>query len=185
MNLATFTADAVLRDKQLFSAVMFAEVGGGVQSTSLFNEVAEGKKPMSAAISGGAGVELGISYFLIGLGVDGAITPARTITSANAASTENNASSVFVQPWGGIGAYILRPVSDTPTLSVLGEVNWNSPAHLGYGGRITLGIPIDSRRNWVRLSAGATYSPSTLWKLPDDPLSLLTGWFRIGLGARL
>lgn len=185
MNLATFTADAVLRDKQLFSAVLFAEVGGGIQSTSLFNEVAEGKKPVAAAISGGAGVEFGISYFLIGLGVDGAITPARTISSANASSTENNASSVFVQPWGGIGAYILRPVSDTPTLSILGEVNWNSPAHLGYGGRLTLGVPLDSRRNWLRLSAGATYSPSTLWKLPDDPLSLLTGWFRIGMGARL
>jgi hypothetical protein len=182
--MAAYSPKCVLRDKQIFSAVLFGEVGGGVHVTELFEETADGKGPTAPAASVGGGVELGFSYFVLGLGVDGIITPGRTI-EARGASSENTASAVHASPWGGVGAYILRPTADTPTLAVLGEVNWNGPAHLGFGGRLAVGIPIDARRNWFRISAGATYGPSTLWNLPEDPVPLITGWLRLGLAARL
>lgn len=171
--------------ERTFTALITADVGGGVLSTRLFEQAQAGSKPTAGAFSGGAGFEFGISYFLIGVGLDAVVTPGRTVQYANADGETNSEVSVYLQPHGGVGVYILRPVSDTPTLSVAADVAWMGPAHLGFGGRVAVGVPIDGKHNWFRVIAGTTYGPRTLWKLPEDPVPELSAWLRIGLGARL
>ncbi|HMV69941.1 MAG TPA: hypothetical protein PKA64_24085, partial [Myxococcota bacterium] len=180
------SADGTIREvDRLVTAMLTAEVGGGVLSSQLIEETADGRKPTAAAFSGGVGFELGVSYFLLDVGLDATVTPGRTVAFARAGGDGNAVVSVHPQPHAGLGAYILRPVSDTPTLSIAADVMWSGPAHMVYGGRIAVGVPLDARHNWLRIVAGGGYGPQTLWKLPDDPIREIVGFLRVGLGARL
>jgi hypothetical protein len=175
---------ARLLERSVFTAVLTADMGGGIQMSSLYEE-AGGDNRLAGALSGGFGFDLGFSYFLLNLGVDVSVTPGSTVKFANEGGDDNVAVSVFPQPHAGVGVYILRPIADTPTLSIQGDVSWVGPAHLAYGGRIAVGVPIDAKKNWFRVVVGGSYGPSTLWKLPEDPVSMTSAWLRFGVGSRL
>jgi hypothetical protein len=175
---------ARLLERSVFTAVLTADMGGGIQMSSLYEE-ADGDSRLAGAMSGGFGFDLGFSYFLLNLGMDVSVTPGSTVQFANNDGDDNVAVSVFPQPHAGIGVYFLRPIADTPTLSLQGDVSWVGPAHLAYGGRIAVGVPIDAKKNWFRVVVGGSYGPSTLWKLPEDPVSMTSAWLRVGVGSRL
>jgi hypothetical protein len=184
VGLLAWSEGARLVDAQLVTVVLSGEVGGGVVMSSLFAEAAETSE-VGAAAHGGLAIELGVSHFATAVGLDVAITPGKSIATANMAGDANVNTSVLPQPWFGLGVHALRPTGRKPTLSVLGHIAWQGPAHLGYGGRILIGVPIDDRHTWFRIGLGATYGPNSLWKLDADPVSMLTGFVRVGVGARL
>jgi hypothetical protein len=78
---------------------------------------------------------------------------------------------------------VLRPTKAAPTLSIHGTVAYMAPTHLAYGGRLTVGIPIDDAPTWFRIVLGGSYGPDSLRDL-DGKQPLFTGWLRIGFGVR-
>lgn len=180
-----WSSSASLDDDRLVTVVLGAEIGGGAMLSPLFEQNEEGGLFAAGAVHASAGLELGISYFILSAGVDVGITPGRTMAFANNAETKNISTAVFPQPWAGLGFYALRPTAKRATFQVIGTVGWNAPSHLAYGGKLTVGVPIDNRVRWFRITAGANYGPQTLWKLDDDPQEMITAYLRIGLGSRL
>ncbi len=185
MVLVPYSGGAELVDSRLVTVVLSAEIGGGAMLTPIFNEGETDIEKLAGIMHGGAGLELGISYFLIAAGADVAISPAHTISFGNRDETDNIAISVYPQPYGGLGFYALRPTGRKPTLAFLGHVSWNAPSHVAYGGRISVGAPVDSRLRWFRFTLGGSYGPQTLWNLQNDPRPMITGFLRVGMGARL
>jgi hypothetical protein len=66
---------------------------------------------------------------------------------------------------------------------ILGGFTWLAPAHLAYGGRLSVGIPLKNEHTWVRLTAGGYYGPTALAGWPDDTPAL-SAFFRVGFGAK-
>lgn len=183
-TVVSYDGKAALKDTRLVTVQLYGEIGGGVLVSPIFEE---NENPDEAFVAGaahaGIGFEVGISYFVFGGGVDAAFTPGNTIQFASDSGDANSAVSMFPQPHFEIGAYALRPTKPAPTLAILGGIAWLAPAHLGYGGRLTVGIPFKNETTWVRLTAGAYYGPTTLWA-PDEGQSMIDAFFRVGFGAR-
>lgn len=199
VEIVGYAAGAALKDSQLVTVMLDAEFGagamialGGDAGTPIFNELNDpdvvddpgstGTAPMATAT---LGIEVGISYFAIAAGVDVMTTPGRTITWAN--GEENRYSSVFVNPWGGLGVYAIRPTKRTATLAIFGTAGWMSPSHALYGGRLVVGIPMDDDGNFFRIALGGSYGPDTVWANPlvNDKQPVATAWLRLGWGSAL
>lgn len=189
--LVSYDDRAQLKDTTLVTVQLFGEVGGGVLVSPLFEQNYDDGSPepwmVAPAASGGLGFEVGVSYFQFGGGIDASITPGRTIKFADGNDVENGSVSVFPQPWGGIGAYFVRPTKPTPIAGILGTVTWLSPANLGVGGRLMIGIPVDDKPTWVRISLGASYGLPAQWTTPAGTTTgaTISGFLRIGLGSRV
>lgn len=185
-TIVPFAAEAALVDSKLITFALTGDLGAGVLGTPLFDQNTTSDLMLAPSASAGLGMELGVSYFAVGAGVDAALTPGRTVTYGRPSANRNSAISSFAQPWGGIGAYFARPTGATVTAGLLATVQWNMPAHLGYGGRLAVGIPIDdSGRSWFRIAVGGSYGPDTLWDLGGDPQPMVTGFLRLGLMGRV
>jgi hypothetical protein len=190
--LVPYGGGARLVDATFATLVLTGELGFGIAAASLFEQGDGASARLAPGMSAGLGLEIGLSYFVLAGGVDATVTVGNTLPySAGREVVENRSTSVIGQPWGGIGAYALRPTGRKPTLVILGTAQWNAPSHVSFGGRIAVGIPIDDRLTWVRLSMGAGYAPFTTYLAVDDPLalpggdpSMVTGFFRIGFGGR-
>lgn len=198
-ELVGFGSGALLKDNQLVTVVLNADAGGGAVIglgggdgvSPIFpqaNDPAVVDNPGSTAFAGAVtaslGLEVGVSYFLAAAGVDVHVTPGRTIRYS--IDGENRHTSVYANPWGGIGAYAVRPTKRTATLAIMGTAGWMSPAHAVYGGRIIVGVPVDDR-TWFRVSVGGGFGPATVWNdtTTPDRQPIATAWLRIGYGARL
>lgn len=199
VEIIAYAAGAALKDNQLVTVVLGAELGvgsliaiGGDSATPIFTELNDGDVVDDPGATGlgfsataAVDVEVGISYFVVAAGVDVHTTPGRTIAWGN--GDENRYASVFANPWGGLGVYALRPTKRTATLAILGTAGWMSPGHAMYGGRILAGIPVDDHGNYFRIAVGGAFGPNTTWKDPiiDDKQPLATAWLRVGFGGRL
>jgi len=165
------------------TVVVNGEIGAGVIVSSLFDG-SNGSSETVPMANGGLGLEIGIyNGALIG-GFDLALTPGKTVTHGNKDSTANVTTSVLEQAWGGVGGYILRPNEAHTTLLAALTYGWYGPAHLGFGGRVTLGVPIDQRGTWFRVTVGGVNSPKSMWDTGSNktPFSML--FMRFGFGAR-
>ncbi|MGC6493426.1 MAG: hypothetical protein ACON5B_11365 [Myxococcota bacterium] len=177
-----FVGGARLNDAALVTGVASATLGGGFTQTRLF-EQSYGEDEMVPSFSASFSMELGVSHALFAAGADLDIPPGWTIAYANSARTDNNSLAVFANPWAGLGFYVLRPVAPRPVLGMMGHVGYQAPSHMLYGGRMFVGIPFEQARTWVRLEAGASYGPSTMWSMDDDPIPLLKAFFRVGFSS--
>ena len=184
VSMAPYADDAELEDRRLVTGLLTGEIGGGILGTSMFAEEPGNDLFIAPMVHGGLGFELGISYFLFAGGIDAAFTPGRTLRFSQNKTGESNQVSVFPHPWAGIGAYFVRPTKSVVTANLSGGVSWLGPAHLGYGGRLAIGVPIDEKHNWFRIVAGGYYSPSSLWD-PSQGQAMISGFVRIGFGSRL
>ncbi len=171
-----------LVQQQPVTFVGFGEFGAGAMITPLFDGV-EGATP-AFSMNGGIGGELGIYNFAIAFGFDAAVTPGHTVTYGHEGRNENLALSVFPQPWGGLGAYLLRPLGRGASLLVLAQGGWNGPAHVGVGGRLVLGLPIDRSENWLRFALVGSTFPNALWDEGGTTTPLHVVSLRMGLGSR-
>lgn len=188
--LVSYDASAELKDTTLVTGLLFGELGGGVLMSPVFEEYTNGAAgPRDASLGqiagagmGGIGFELGVSYFLLTGGLDVAFTPGNTIRFSSGVDT-NDSVAIFPQPWIGIGAYAIRPTKATPTFAIAASVGWLAPAHLGVGGRMTVGIPIDDNPSWVRITLGGDYGPPVDWTPNDGPM--IRAFLRFGFGARV
>lgn len=199
MEIVGFAAGAAVKDSRLVTVMLDGGVGGaamiamgGDAGVPIFSELNDsavvdnpGQTGAVPAAMASFGLEVGISHFLVAAGVDLMTSPGRTITWADGESNQH--ASVFANPWGGLGAYIVRPTKKTATLAILGTAGWMSPSHALYGGKLIIGVPIDDAGNDFRVSLGGSYGPDTVWQEPlvQARQPLATAWLRIGFGARL
>ena len=182
--------NARLLEDRLFTAMSFGELGASMIMSPVFDEgspdlISNDSQAQVLGASGSAGVEFGISYFAILIGADLSITPGSTITYGDEQNAKNERTSFLPQVWGGLGAYILRPIGAKPFLLFGAYGGWSGPAHVGVGGRGVVGIPVDDGKTWVRLSAGGISFPTSLWDEGDESTPLTTLFFRVGVGTRL
>lgn len=186
VSVLPLDARVALNDDKLVTLLVTADIGGGIRATSGFAQNEGSDMQFAPAASGGLGVELGVSYFALGVGLDGVITPGRTVAfsaDANPAPDQPNANQVSALPlpWLGIGAYALRPTTPDVTVAILANVGYVMPANLGFGGRIAVGIPIDEGKNWVRVLVGGSYAPVSF---RDGP-PVLDAYLRVGFAGRV
>lgn len=178
-----YAGDAKRVRKRPVTVVLSGEIGGGAIISPLFDPV-DGDTTTAAAAHGGLGLEIGIYYGAILGGFDIALTPGQTITHGNRDETANVTSSVLPQAWGGVGAYLLRPNESHATLLLAATYGWYGPAHLGPGGRIALGIPIDDRGTWFRIAVGGSSSAKSAWDTGADKTPMHVLFLRFGFAAR-
>ena len=62
---------------------------------------------------------------------------------------------------------------------------WDYPAHLSFGGRINVSVPIDMDvgGTWLRFTLGGKAAPKSLWDEGGDKTPMYSFFFRTGLGA--
>jgi hypothetical protein len=183
--LLPYTKNALLVKQTPVTLLLDADIGPELVVSPIFNDSA-GANVTSPAVSGSLGVELGITYGAILGGMDAAITPLNTIDYGNSDSSANVTTFALPQPWGGVGAYVLRPTGHNPTLLVAGTYGWDGPANMAFGARATVGIPLKDEGSWLRVTLGGSTSSKSLW---DEtlgrtiPMHVL--FLRVGLGEGL
>ncbi|TNE90767.1 MAG: hypothetical protein EP330_07510 [Deltaproteobacteria bacterium] len=184
VSLEPWTGNAAKAKRRPVTVVAAGELGAGVVMSTIF-EGSDGEKETVLAGNGSLGFEVGIYNFAILFGSDVAITPGRVILYGNSDMTANEATSVLPMPYGGFGAYVMRPRGRNATLLLAGTYGWQGPAHWGLGGRVALGIPT-GETSWVRLSLGGTHAGKSAWdEALGQTIPLQSLYFRIGIGARL
>lgn len=172
---------AELLKQRKVTLVGVGEVGGAILSSPVFDG-ADGASLVAPGFQGSLGFELGVYNVVLLGGADLALTPGNTITYGNKDNTGNIDTSAFAHPYGGLGAYLLRPTGRRATVLVAGHYAWLYPSHHGFGGRFSLGLPFEPEGGtWVRLTAGATASGASAWDT-DDPMVI--AFLRMGLAAR-
>jgi hypothetical protein len=180
-----YARNAALLKQRPVTVVGAGEIGGGATMSGIFAG-SDGKLVTAPTLSGGLSLELGIYNGLILGGLDASITPMNTIAYGPADGSEvqeNTYTSVLFQPWGGLGAYILRPTGKTPTLLIAGQAGWDQPAYVSYGGRISLGVLVDKSNTWFRMSLIGKVAPKSAWDEGDDATPMYSFFLRFGLSG--
>lgn len=184
MVVLPYAHGAELLKQRKVTFLTVGEVGGGALTSTVFDSDA-GQNVVAPAAVGSLGAEIGIYNGVILLGTDLAITPGNTITHANKDLTANVDTSVFFQPYGGVGFYLLRPTGRAPTALVGATYSWLHPSHHAVGGRVSLGVPFQAEGGtWVRMTLGGAGFPTSMWDEGGSQSSMVFLYARAGLATR-
>jgi hypothetical protein len=185
VRLRPFANGAALLEQVAVTGMTFGEIGPEIVVSPLFDGSA-GSRTTAPALTAGMGFEFGVYNGVILGGLDLAVTPLESVTFANRAHDGNLTFGALPRAWGGVGAYILRPVAKKPTLLLAGTYGWNGPAHVAAGARLVLGVPSNVTNRWVQFSLGATTAAQSEWDATGATATpMQTFYLRIGLGQRL
>ncbi len=169
-----------------------AELGGGAIATESYYYWDPANNPKGRIItapgaSGAFDLELGIYNLALLGGAEVHITPTQHLlfgTDGQTSASDNQTTPIFLKAHGGVGLYALRPTKyKKPTLLLAGTYGWFSPGHLGYGARLTIGLPT-SPKNWFKITLHGYYGSKVIASdggvaaYPDHPL--FAGGLRIG-----
>ena len=193
VSVVPFSDNAVLHKPQVVTFTLGAEIGGGGIGTAAFrftdpNEPnSNGTMLFAPSAQAAFDLEWGFYNLAIVGGAEVNVTPTRSLAygvdgQRNAA--ENQSIPVYVKSYGGLGVYVLRPnQAGRPTLLLAGNYGFFSPGWVGYGGRITLGIPT-GLGNWFKVTLhGWSSEPLQSWQnsgvFPADT-NLINGGLRVG-----
>ena len=142
--------------------ILFGGAGVGATKTRLLDD--ENLQDESWVVTGLAqfGFELSYSHFCFTGGVDASVPSGKSIRFSVSDSNDpskDKETIILPQPWGGFGAYILRPYDHSYTLLIAGTIEYLFPAHTGYGGRVVFGLPFKDGKAWFRFTLGGAMSP--------------------------
>ncbi|MED5371447.1 MAG: hypothetical protein VX899_10565 [Myxococcota bacterium] len=193
LSLVPYSDNAVVTKPQAVTFTLGAEVGGGAVATPAFR-FTDPDEPntdtsllFAPAAQGAFDLELGIYNLAILGGVEVNITPTRNLpygVEGQQSADQNLSVPVYVKGYGGLGVYLIRPNKvERPTLLVAGQYGYFSPGWMGYGGRVTLGIPMRPG-SWFKFSlVGFSGEPIPAWKdapyFPENT-PLISGGLRLG-----
>jgi hypothetical protein len=186
IEIQPYAQGAALLKQQLVTFTFTGDIGPELIITPLFDE-AEGANITGIGASASLGGEIGVSYGAVAGGMDLAFTPGRTVSFANGDKTANIHTSALPQPWGGIGVYGLRPIGTSPYLFLVGTYSWLGPAHYAPGARLTLGIPFETPKQWLRVTIGgsAAKKQAANWDahFGGTDVPMYTMFLRVGIGS--
>lgn len=188
-KLAAFMGGAVIEKKRPVTVLFNGELGGGIMQSSGFAG-GRGKELSTYQFGGLLGFEVGIYNFAILAAADMALTPANQmaygVNEAAVSPEENEETSAYFRPHGGVGVYLPRPAPGKVWFLLAGTYGWLSPASMGPGVRLSLGVPLKDGQTWVRLSLDG-YRGTQMEGFPgagdDTPTSMAS--LRIGFASLL
>ena len=193
VSVVPFSDNAVLHKPQVVTFTLGAEIGGGGIGTAAFrftdpNEPnSNGTMLFAPSAQAAFDLEWGFYNLAIVGGAEVNVTPTRSLAygvDGQRNASENQSIPVYVKSYGGLGVYVLRPnQAGRPTLLLAGNYGFFSPGWVGYGGRITLGIPT-GLGNWFKVTLhGWSSEPLQSWQnsgvFPADT-NLINGGLRVG-----
>jgi len=186
ITVLPYARNAQIIPPRAVTMVVSGELGAGFIRSSLFaNSI--GTPINAGAIDAGFQLELGVYNAVLLAGSDLAITPSHTTRHAAPGGQQNLNTPVLIAPYGGLGAYVLRPNKEHVTVLIAGTYGWDHPAHMTIGGRLALGIPLNDHA-WFRLDAGikGASAPMGDWKtwLNDAEAPLSVKLARMGFASR-
>ncbi|MCB9760092.1 MAG: hypothetical protein H6739_09685 [Alphaproteobacteria bacterium] len=187
-----FSGGARIEEKRPVTFTFGAEIGGSLISSPSFYYArpegrTQGENINTPAATGALDLELGIYNFAVLAGAEIYITPLEELVygtgEPDATSADNYYTVVHTKITGGLGAYLLRPTRERrPTMLVGANYGWFSPGHLGGGGRVTFGIPMD-KRNHFKLTVHGWYGQPISGYPADEPL--FAGGIRLGFQSSI
>lgn len=188
VQVVPYSEGAEIIQKQAVTVTMGAEVGGGTVATPNYRFTTDRHGPntdttmvFAGSANGAFDLELGIYNFAILGGAEVHITPTEVLLYGSEGGTtvdDNSTTPVYLKAHGGVGAYVIRPNKyKQATLLVGATYGWFSPGHMGYGGRVTVGIPMGVG-SWFKLSLHGWYGDELEGYPPNRPL--LAAGMRLG-----
>ncbi len=189
VQVVPYSEGAEVIEKQAITFTVGAEVGGGAVGTPNFRFTTDRHgvntdttMVFAGAANGAFDLELGIYNFALIGGAEVHITPTETLAFGTgedgATKADNGSTPVYLKAHGGAGAYVIRPNQyKQATLLVGATYGWFSPGHLGYGGRVTVGIPMGIG-SWFKVSLHGYYGDEMEGYPPNRPL--LAAGMRVG-----
>lgn len=184
MVVLPYAHGAALLKQRRVTLLGVGGVGGGLMISPIF-DLADGENRLAPMVNGDLGFELGLLNAVVLGGVELAMTPGNTITHGKRNSDDNIDTSTYLQPYGGLGVYLLRPTGRKATLLLAGNYQWMHPAHHAVGGRFSLGLPFDqSGAAWLRVTAGGAGFPKSNWDEGDDATQMVKVFLRMGVARR-
>jgi hypothetical protein len=176
-----YARGAVLRGGDAWSLDVIVEVGPAIEVSSLL----DGGAGLAPSVDAGIGLEAESGWLVLLGAVDFVWLTSSGITRPVEAGGEGGGAAVLLRPYAGAGVAVLR--GDRPfSLSVLGTVGWNAPAHAGYGGRLVGGLRVGGA-SALRICVGASGSPASTWDavLGGGPRPQVHGLARVGVDLAL
>lgn len=188
LEVLPYSHGAELLAQRPLTFVSAGELGGGAMISSIFAN-AGGDQVTAPMASGSVSFEVGIYNAAILFGTDLMFHPGQPIAhglkSEDGTVTENVYTSVSAQPWGGLGAYLLRPTGARPTLLIAGTYGWVHPAHMSVGARLSLGVPLGGEDDtWFRMTIGGSTAGSSRWDTGSEKEPLHQAFLRGGFAKR-
>ncbi len=184
-RLAAFSGGAIVEKKRPVTLLFVGELGGGVLQSSGFSGN-KGVEELTYQFGGSLGLELGIYNAAIFASGDMALAPAVQMafgTDGGTTPEDNQQTSAFFRPNGGVGVYLPRPLPGKVFFLLGGTYGWFAPASLGPGARLSVGIPMkNDGQTWLRLTIdlyrGTQFDD---FAAPGTPTSMAS--LRIGFGS--
>lgn len=185
MVVLPYAHGATLLKQRRVTVVGVGNIGGGLIASSLFDQATNGDIRFAPMAGGDLGLELGLLNVVVLGGAELSMTPGNTITHGKRNAGTNVDTSIYVQPYGGLGVYILRPTGRKATMMLAANYQWLHPAHHAVGGRFALGLPIDdSGAAWFRVTVGGSGFPSSMWDEGATKTSMIQAFLRLGVARR-
>lgn len=184
-RLVAFSGGAVVVKKQPVTFQFVGELGGGVLQSSGFSG-AKGKEELTYQFGGALGFELGIYNAAIFGSAELALAPAVQMAygvEGGATPEDNQQTSAFFRPNGGVGVYLPRPQAGKVWFLLGGNFGWFAPASVGPGVKLSVGIPLGGDgRTWLRITLdGYRGTQSAGFIGEGTPTSLAS--LRVGFGS--
>ena len=111
------------------------------------------------------------------------LTPSEGMKFANSEGTENNSSSAYFRPFGGLGVYLPRPDARKALFLIGADYGWMSPGSMGVGGRVSVGIP-SGDGTWFRIELDAM-GGTQMKGFPAEGEPTVSAGVRLGFGRKL
>ncbi len=182
-----FSGGAVITKKQPVTFLFVGELGGGVLESSGFAGN-QGKSALTYQFGGSLGFELGIYNAAIFGSGDISLSPGVQMPFGVEGGTtpeDNQFTSAFFRPNGGIGVYLPRPLPGKVFFLLAGDYGWFSPASMGPGVKLSVGIPMPGDgKTWLRITLDGYRGTQMAGFLGEGtPTSLAS--LRVGFGSLL
>jgi hypothetical protein len=185
VEVVPFTGGAAFKKEDTVTFILAGSVGGAVVQSPAFVD-AVGTPTTTFGVSGNLGAELGIYNLAIYAGGTMMLTPLermRYATGDDPAVDENVDTNALFHPHGGLGVYLPRPRSRSLLVLLGAHYGWVSPGAMGFGGRVSFGIP-SGNDTWFRIELDAARG-TQMTGFPAEGEPSLYGGVRIGFGRKL
>lgn len=182
VQVVPFGGGAAFQKKAAVTVILHGSVGGAAILSSAFVGKL-GDPSFGYGVGGNLGVEVGIYNLAIYGGSSLILTPSEGMKFANAEGTENNSSSAYFRPFGGLGVYLPRPDARKALFLIGADYGWMSPGSMGVGGRVSVGIP-SGDGTWFRIELDAM-GGTQMKGFPAEGEPTVSAGVRLGFGRKL
>ncbi len=184
-RLAAFSGGAVVVKKRPVTLLFVGELGGGVLQSSGFSGN-EGVEELTYQFGGSLGLEMGIYNVALFASGDLAFSPSVQMpfgTEGGTTPDDNEQTSAFFRPNGGVGVYLPRPLPGKVFFLLGGTYGWFAPASMGPGVKLSVGIPLQNdEKTWLRFTVDAYRGTQSAGFLAEGTSTSMAS-LRMGFGS--